>query len=240
VTSHRIAASLREAILRGELKPAQRIRQEVIAERFGTSRLPVREALRMLESDGLVTLVANTGAWVSRLSLSECSEVYRIRERLEPLLLSESMPLLSETEISRLDGLASGAEAAPDVETFLRLDREFHLLSYSAAETSLLGDMVRRLWNTTQHYRRAFALLVDSRGNRIIHYEHHLLVDSIQRGDAEQAESVLHGHIRRTRLELARHPEIFVDDVAEAPVSRRTTDKAGQSAAVASASRPEE
>jgi DNA-binding GntR family transcriptional regulator len=211
VTSHRVAASLREAILSGELKPGQRIRQEVIAERFGTSRIPVREALRMLESDGLVTLVANTGAWVSKLSLRECSEVYRIRERLEPLLLTESMAHLAEADIDRLDELAVAMESVPDVESFLRLDREFHLLSFSAADTSLLGDMVRRMWNTTQHYRRAFALLVDSRGNSVIHLEHRLLVDCIRRGDPEQAESVLHGHIRRTRLELARHPELFVE-----------------------------
>lgn len=212
VASQRIAERLRSEILHGELKPGQRIRQEIIAERFGASRLPVREALRMLESDGLVTLVANTGAWVSKLSMRECSELYRIRERLEPLLLAESIPHLTEETIARLQELAVSMEAAADVETFLRLDREFHLLSFSAADTSLLGDFVRRLWNTTQHYRRAFALLVDSPGSAAIHHEHHLLVDSITRGDIEEAERVQYGHIRRTRLELTRHPEVFAPD----------------------------
>ena len=209
VASERIAEQLRDSILHGELQPGQRIRQEVIAERFGASRLPVREALRMLESDGLVTLVANTGAWVSRLSLRECSEVYRIRERLEPLLLAESIPLLSGETIARLAEYADAMEVAEDIETFLRLDREFHLLSLSAAETTLLSDMVKRMWNTTQHYRRAFALLVDSRGNRAIHHEHHLIVDSIVRGDVEDAERLQVAHLRRTRLALEQHPEIF-------------------------------
>lgn len=209
VASQRIAAGLREAILRGELKPGERIRQEYVAEQFGASRLPVREALRILESDGLVTLIANTGAWVARLSQRECSEVYRIRERLEPLLLSESIPNLSPETVERLDALATEMEHSPNVETFLRLDREFHLLSFSAADTSVLGDIVYRMWNTTQHYRRAFALLVDPQSNRALHYEHHLLVDSIQRGDIENAERVQLGHLRRTRLALERHPELF-------------------------------
>src|SRR4051794_18101373 len=82
----RIASELREAILTGEYAPGDRVRQEDLADRHGASRVPVREALRMLESEGLVTLVANTGAWVSRVSLAECEEIYRIRERIEPLL----------------------------------------------------------------------------------------------------------------------------------------------------------
>ena len=107
------------------------------------------------------------------------------------------------------DALATEMEHSPNVETFLRLDREFHLLSFSAADTSVLGDIVYRMWNTTQHYRRAFALLVDPQSNRALHYEHHLLVDSIQRGDIENAERVQLGHLRRTRLALERHPELF-------------------------------
>jgi DNA-binding GntR family transcriptional regulator len=88
-TSYRIAASLKEEILTGKFPPGTRIRQEDIAEKYGASRSPVREALRMLDADGLVTLVANTGAWISRLSLAECEEMYQIRERVEPLLLHD-------------------------------------------------------------------------------------------------------------------------------------------------------
>lgn len=208
-TSHRIAASLREEILSGQFAPGTRIRQEDIAEQFGASRSPVREALRMLDADGLVTLVANTGAWIAQLSLTECEEMYQIRERVEPLLLNASMPNLTEESLERLAILALEMEANQDVETFLRLDREFHLLSYSGASTALLGDMVQRLWNTTQHYRRAYTRLLASNGFKTAHYEHHLLLGAITRGDAEEAERILYGHIRRTRLELAKHPEVF-------------------------------
>lgn len=208
-TSHRIAASLREEILSGQFAPGTRIRQEDIAEQFGASRSPVREALRMLDAEGLVTLVANTGAWIAQLSLTECEEMYQIRERVEPLLLNASMPNLTKEGLERLAILAQEMEANQDVETFLRLDREFHLLSYSGASTALLGDMVQRLWNTTQHYRRAYTRLLATNGFKTAHYEHHLLLAAITRGDAEDAERILYGHIRRTRLELAKHPEVF-------------------------------
>jgi DNA-binding GntR family transcriptional regulator len=211
-TGNRIAASLREAILTGVYAPGTRIRQEDVAEQFGASRLPVREALRVLESDGLVTLVANTGAWVAHLSLDECQEMYQIRERIEPLLLSYSLPGLSAETLERLAALADEMQSGVDVETFLHLDREFHLLAYTGASTTILGDTVQRLWNSTQHYRRAFTLLASPDGTRAVHYEHQLLVGALKRGDSVDAERVLAGHIRRTRLELLHHPEIFAQD----------------------------
>lgn len=221
VASLRIAVGLRRAILQGEYSPGERIRQEVIAEQFGASRLPVREALRILQSDGLITLVANSGAWVSQLDERECAESYEIRERLEPLLLRESMSELTPADLKRLRELAGQMERETSVETFLRLDREFHLLSYSRARTGLLSSIIERLWNTTQHYRRTFALLVGSQGRRVIHFEHFLLVDAIERQDAHEAQRVLESHIRRTRHELERHPEVFRPAAAKQPAPIR-------------------
>jgi DNA-binding GntR family transcriptional regulator len=208
-TSYRIAASLKEEILTGKFPPGTRIRQEDIAEKYGASRSPVREALRMLDADGLVTLVANTGAWISQLSLAECEEMYQIRERVEPLLLRSSIPNLTTEHLEKLHELVRQLEESEDVENFLQFDREFHLLSYTGASTALLGDMVQRLWNTTQHYRRAYSRLLAIEGFKSAHYEHHLLLAAISRGDTEDAERILYGHIRRTRLELANHPEVF-------------------------------
>jgi DNA-binding GntR family transcriptional regulator len=208
-TSYRIAASLKEEILSGKFPPGTRIRQEDIADQHGASRSPVREALRMLDADGLVTLVANTGAWISQLSLAECEEMYQIRERVEPLLLRFSIPNLTPESLDRLHEIAKQLEESEDVENFLLLDREFHLLSYIGASTALLGDMVQRLWNTTQHYRRAYTRLLATDGFKNAHYEHHLLLSAISRGDSDDSERILYGHIRRTRLELANHPEVF-------------------------------
>jgi DNA-binding GntR family transcriptional regulator len=212
VASQRIADTLRAAILDGSYAPGERIRQEDVAAKSGASRIPVREALRVLHSEGLVTLVANSGAWVTRRSLAECAELYQIRERLEPLLLRASMPRLDAAAVQRLEVLAAEMEGTDgDVDAFLRADREFHLSSYAAAAGTETGQIIARMWNTTQHYRREFSRLSAGRsdGLAVTHLEHRLLLDCVRRGDADDAERVLVTHIRRTRLELARHPEIF-------------------------------
>jgi DNA-binding GntR family transcriptional regulator len=209
VASHRIADSLRAAILDGSYQPGERIRQEDVAVRSGASRIPVREALRMLAAEGLVTLVANSGAWVTRLSMAECAEIYLIRERLEPLLLRTSMPFLGEAAVGRLAELAGDMEAMTDVGAFMRADREFHLSSYAGAAPGETWHIIARMWNTTQHYRREFTARAVKDGLSVTHLEHRLLLDCVRRQDADDAERVLVTHIRRTRLELQKHPEIF-------------------------------
>lgn len=208
----RIAGHLRDEILHGALAPGTRIRQEDIAEKFGASRVPVREALSLLVNEGLVTVIANSGAWVSRLTLAECEEVYRMRERLEPLLLRYSAPQLSDEDFKMLDDLAAGigeASAAGDTDTFLQLDREFHLASYAYAETQQLGDLISKLWNSTAPYRRAYVATWSPELRRIANDEHNIMIATLRDGDFVQAEHVLEGHIRRTRRQLSKHPELF-------------------------------
>ncbi|GAA1407913.1 GntR family transcriptional regulator [Glutamicibacter uratoxydans] len=207
--SQQIADRLRSEILAGIRIPGERIRQELLAEDFGVSRLPVREALRIVESDGLVTLVANTGAWVSSLDLAECTETYLIREQLEPLLLRHSVMNFSDELIAQLVDLEAQIEQAGNVEDYLDLDRKFHRLSYSAAQMPQLASMATRMWNTTHHYRRAYTRLIGWEGLQMTHYEHKLLVEAFKHRDADEAGRLMYGHLRRTRLELSRHPELF-------------------------------
>lgn len=209
VASRRIADSLRTAILDGSYRPGERIRQEDVAARYGASRIPAREALRMLDAEGLVTLVANSGAWVTRLTLAECAETYLIRERLEPLLLRTSLRNLGDDVVDRMAALAQEMEQSASVDAFMRADREFHLSSYSGAATGEMWQIIHRMWNTTQHYRREFTRLAARSGLTATHLEHRLLVDCVRRRDEDDAERVLVIHIRRTRLELGKHQEIF-------------------------------
>jgi DNA-binding GntR family transcriptional regulator len=209
VASERVTAAIRTAILAGRFAPGSRIRQEELAEEFGTSRLPVREALKRLESEGLILLVPNSGAWVAKLDLAECIEVYKMRERLEPLALGEGTGTLSDDVVARMEDLAAQMEETEDIEAFIRLDREFHLLSYGHANMPRLTRMIERFWNSTQHYRRAFATVMGVAGLRLVHYEHRLLIEALKRRDSEEAERILYGHIRRTRLELERHQDLF-------------------------------
>lgn len=212
-------------ILSGELAPGSKISQDALATRFGTSRIPIREALSRLESDGLVVMEPHRGAWVAKLDLKECLEIYKIRERLEPLVLSEAVAKITDGEIDALEALVVEMTTTDDPDTFLRLDREFHLASYRAADMRQLGGMVERFWNTTQPYRRAFTRLIGNEGNWIIHAEHKLIIDALRQRDAERAGRLLHEHIRRTRFELARHEELFE---AEAEVADAGTKAAAR------------
>jgi DNA-binding GntR family transcriptional regulator len=208
-TSARVAGYLRTAILGGDIPPGAWIRQEEVAARFGTSRLPVREALRILEAEGLTEHEPHKGARVPLLTQHEMDVIYQMRERLEPLALLESLPHLQEGELARLEEVQRRIEANEDVDEFLALDREFHLLTYSGCMIDQVTSMVTRLWNSTQHYRRAFVSLSGPGRWWVINAEHRLLLDAIERRDGVDAERHLTGHIRRTRIELDKHPEIF-------------------------------
>ncbi|HEY9523192.1 MAG TPA: GntR family transcriptional regulator [Thermopolyspora sp.] len=202
VASRRIADHLRRQILAGALAPGARIRQQEVARELGASRLPVREALHILQSQGLVTVKANSGAWVSQMDMDECELTYKIRERLEPLALSESIPHLTAEVIDRLDEIQNEIEANESLDRFLRLDRELHLLTYSGNPYRELQEMVERLWNITQPYRRTYVQRSGHQRDWVINAEHRLLIDAIRRADSTHAEQVLVGHIRRTRIAL--------------------------------------
>ena len=206
---------LRDAILAGRLRAGARIRQEAIAQELGTSRIPVREALHQLESEGLVSLVPRSGARVAKLDFAEYSELYRIREQLEPLAIAESAPRLSDADLAMLRDLMLQIEATNDPAVWLDLDRRLHLASYAAAPMPRLLRLIEGFWNSTQQYRRAFYAAVasptDAANEKLpmTHLEHRLLVDALERRDADDAQSILRLHIRRTRVTLASHQEIF-------------------------------
>jgi len=212
VASQRIADQLREQILSGRLAPGARIIQDKLAEELRTSRLPVREALRILQSSGLVTLRANQGAWVTRMDMRECELSYKMRERLEPLLLAESAPRLTDADLDGLTELQSRIEQTHDVEQFLVLDRRLHWATYRHHRADELGHIVARLWDSTQHYRRAFTRVTAEHRGWIIGAEHNLLIEALRDRDHRAAERILEMHIRRTRVELRQHPELFHEE----------------------------
>lgn len=211
VASQRIAAALAQRILDGELPPGARIKQDELARELQSSRIPVREALRILAARGLVTLRSNSGAWVSRMSREDLEVSYKIRERLEPLLLAESLPGLTDEQVTRMRELQDQIESTDDVERFLVLDRELHWTSYAGHRAPQLADIIERLWDTTQHYRRAFTRLAGSRLAWVINAEHRLLIEAVAARDVEGAGMVLTQHIRRTRVELAQHESLLED-----------------------------
>lgn len=205
-----VSSELRAAILDGQLRPGERIRQEDVARRFGMSRIPVREALRQLASEGLVVLEPHVGARVASLDLEELDEIYQLRERLEPFAIARSTPKLSDQQIEELRSLVKRMEEVADPEDLTRwlgLDRRFHLATFAGAPLPRLLGLIEGFWNATQQYRRVYTLLPERLA--LAHAEHRLLLEALERRDPDDAERILQTHIRRTRLTLEEHMELF-------------------------------
>lgn len=203
--SGKVVEHLRGLILSGALPPGARIRQEEVAAELGSSRLPVREALQILRHQGLVRLRPNAGASVMPFDPAECDLIYRVREQVEPIVLAQSVPHLTEAQVAELGDLQARIAATRDVEEFLDLDRRFHLLTYAGCPMDSMIEMVERFWDTTQHYRRLYTRLLgpDDEGWWIADAEHRLMMAAIRGGDSAQAGHVLTGHVQRSRLRLA-------------------------------------
>lgn len=201
--SHEVTASLRQAILEGHLQPGDRIGQASIAEAHGVSRIPVREALRQLETEGLITQVPHAGARVSQHSLREIFELYLLRESLEPLLLEHSVMKLSRKQLRELhDSMDRVRSAENDIQVWLLEDRTFHLSSFQAADMPTTLALAERFYNQTQPYRREFFGSLDQEQMDVVHLEHRLILDAIERRDPEEAEMLQRLHILRTRKHL--------------------------------------
>jgi DNA-binding GntR family transcriptional regulator len=233
--AHAIVRRLREAILDGRLPPGLRVGQEALARQLGVSRIPVREALRQLEIEGLVTLRPHSGATVASMDWSEHVELYRIREALEPLVIAESTPLLTDAQLEHLDELVAQIErATDDLHAWLEHDRSFHLASYAAAPRPRMLHMIDEFWNSSQQYRRAHVTTIPAEELRLVNDEHRVILEALHRRDAIEAETRLRLHLRRTRITLARHPDLFVsaasvegDDAVTVPSAPRARRRSG-------------
>lgn len=205
-----VTRHLREAIFDGRLRSGDRLGQEAIARELGTSRIPVREALRELESEGLVTIVPHSGARVARLDFAECIEIYKIRERLEPLALAESAGRLRADQLLALRQLAGTIERwKDDPSRWLEADRRFHLACYAGAPLPRLLRAIESFWSTTQQYRRILLSTFAREDYELFESEHRLIVDSLERADAQTGEALVRAHIARSRERLTRNRELF-------------------------------
>lgn len=204
VASQRVADVLAERILSGQLPPGTRIKQDELASELNISRIPVRDALRILETRGLVSLRANAGARVSALTLREMEMSYSIREHLEPMLLAESLPWLTDDDLAAMGAIKRDLEETREVDVYMLLARRFHWLAFSRHQAPLLAQIVERLWDGTQAYRRAYAAIAlkDEARRQIMRSERDLLFGAITRREVELAPMLLRLHIARTRVGL--------------------------------------
>lgn len=202
---------MRDEILEGVIPPGERIKQDAVAKRFGVSRLPVREALRELSTEGLVTLERDVGARVTLLDPRELVEIYLMREVLEPMMVAHATELITEEDLEGvrdLDRIGKECVEREDVVEFLRNDREFHTALMSAARMPRAQATVRNLWQTAERYRRTYTKIFANRLDVSV-VEHEMIVDAMERRAPADAAEIYRIHIRRTRTALSEHPELF-------------------------------
>ncbi len=206
-----VARELREAILEGTLAPDERIKQDAVAKQFGVSRLPVREALRELAGEGLVTLERDVGAKVTLLDPRELVEIYLMREVLEPMMIAHATELISEEDLAavrELDRIGKDCVEREDVAQFLQNDRDFHTALISAARMPRAQSTVRNLWQTAERYRRTYTKIFANRLDVSV-VEHEMIVDAMERRAPDDAAEIYRIHVRRTRIALSEHSELF-------------------------------
>jgi DNA-binding GntR family transcriptional regulator len=158
----RAASTLRGAILEGELRPGQRVNQETWAERARVSLIPLREALRALAGEGLVTYRPRRGYAVTELDLGELEEVYRLRKLLETDAILQGVPHATTEDIAALEAAADGCRSAAvrgDVAGQLAANRRFHDRLHALAGSRPAARLIDLLWDSTEAYRALYYAL---------------------------------------------------------------------------------
>lgn len=188
-----VATILREAILRGILQGGQPLRQEEIAAHLGVSRLPVREALRQLEQEGLVIYRLNRGAHVSALSASEVQEIYEIRSELESLALRLAIPQMTAETFQQASALLEQTDRETNVSHWGELNRAFHLTLYTPAQRPRLLSLITALHRNVDRYLRMEMVVLQYKERS--QQEHRRILEACQQRNQSAAIELLTRHI---------------------------------------------
>ncbi len=197
-----ILEALRADIIGGELTAGSLLRQQLLAERFGVSRMPIREALYRLEAEGFISFTPNKGAMVAPVSAADLQEIYEMRVAAETLALRLAVPELTNAQIARAEGLQAEMEEAPVAE-FGALNAAFHRTLLSPCARPRLLAHIENLENAADRYLRATIATLDYAGKS--HREHRALLEACRRRDQNAAMDCLRQHIEEGGETMYRH-----------------------------------
>jgi DNA-binding GntR family transcriptional regulator len=193
-----VQRAITDAIASGRLRPNERINQERLANELGVSRTPVREALRWLERDGLVRLVARRGAFVSPFDARDVDDIYELRELLEPRAAGRAAVRATRADVAALRRLLEAMERAwhSDVNRAFDLNRRFHRDLCAPCGNRLLLNLLEQVWSHQSAVRiftvaKEASASLEERSN----VEHRAIVDAFARRDAALAEELVRRHI---------------------------------------------
>jgi DNA-binding GntR family transcriptional regulator len=185
----RVRDLLEEAILEGELKPGERLRAEALAQRFGTSRTPIREALVQLEGQGLVELEPNRGAVVRTFDRDDVRDLYEVRALLEPAAAARAAQRISADDLDRLQALCADASVDEQIVN----NETFHRIIVEAAGSPRLEVAMRAASGIPRAFRSLFWHDDRQRAESLLC--HRRLVSALRAGDPRLAEAVMRMHI---------------------------------------------
>jgi DNA-binding GntR family transcriptional regulator len=194
-TAQHALEGLRRAIVAGELRPGERVRQEDVAEGFGVSLAPVREALRVLEQEGQVTYRPRRGYFVTELRIEDLEEIYELRQVLEERAARRALPTLDDDALDRILLAARDcvvAADAGDIAAELEANRRFHFTLLESPGQAHAIRLIRLLWDSTEAYR---ALYYNSAEERYRAADaHDRIVDAIRARDPDRLVAELDAH----------------------------------------------
>mgnify|MGYP001179138509 FL=1 len=195
-TVEQVVTFIREGIISGDYRPGAKLLPKQIAESCGTSFIPVREALRVLESEAFVSFVHNRGAWVTPLSKADLQDIYMLRIELECEAVNQATPF-TEVEIAHLDDLLARSRERHkrrDNAAIVVLNREFHFSIYKKAGSPRRMRLIDQLWLHSARYQR---LSLDHRHDGA-DTEHRRILSKLNTGDHKGAASALKSHLDTT------------------------------------------
>lgn len=192
-----VADKLREQIIRGEIPEGTQLRQDAIATQYKVSRIPVREALRQLDAEGMITIIPNRGAVVPALSPNDIEELFNIRALLEPEVLKRSIPDLTEEDLSKAEAIlrkfVDELKREAHLSAWGRLNWQFHSILYSRADQPRFMSIIRNVNNSGERYTRLQLYL--THGMKRANEEHHQLLQLCRTREVRSACKLLREHI---------------------------------------------
>lgn len=190
-----VLAELRDLIVRGTMPPGTPIVQDALAERFGVSRVPVREALKILEGEGRITYAAHRGYTVTKLEVADLLEVYELRGVLESHVARKAVPLMQDGHLTRMRAAMDAMDAAADAQDMIEIGVQNRLFHFTVFEPSGLNRAIRiihQLWDTTDPYRSLY--FVKPLNRDTVNSEHVEIFDACAAGDADEVVRLHDAH----------------------------------------------
>lgn len=202
-----VTSAIRQRILSGDLAPGEVLRQEALAEELGVSRVPIREAITRLTSEGLLNNVPHKGAYVAELSIDEVKETFDIRLRLEPWIFSEAIARITEAEIGKAERIITEMDSV-DSGQWGQLNWRLHETLYLPAQREITLQMLRVLHDRSDRYFRFQAVQVPIREQS--HEEHMGLVAACRKRDAKLGAKLLEQHVKTAAQQIMAVVEAVV------------------------------